>query len=350
MDIKERVKRTLKELISIPSPSGKEERIQVYIEERLKAVGLDPIRQYVAENRFNLLVRNGSDILISCHVDTVPPIHMRRAYIPLERNGSIHGRGASDVKGALASLLTALELSEGDVPFSLAFVVDEENNSALGSEMMLELVRDIRYALILEPTYGRFCTKQMGAVEFTLSVRGKTVHGAEFEKVENPCRVLMKVIASIEEKVSRPVNLIMVRGGSRHYVVPRECTALAEVKVFEGETWEEVEERIKEAVREVRTSCTVGYRLEDAENFIDFRSEEFARALMDSYRKATGEEPSIGVMPSWTDGANYYKAGIKCVVFGHGNLMDSHTERESIHEDDLLRMTLFFLQAFKDLK
>lgn len=349
MDIRERVKRTLKELISIPSPSGKEEAVQRYIEERLRSLGIEPVRQQVEGNRFNLVWRGGSEYLIACHVDTVPPIKMKRAYTPVERDGSIRGRGASDVKGALASLLTALDLAGSEPPFSLAFVVDEENNTALGSERVLELLKGIRYALVLEPTYGKFCTKQMGALEFTLKVRGTSVHGAEFEKVENPIKTLFGVVFAVEEKISRPVNLLMVRGGSKHYLVPGECEALAEVKVLEGESWEEVEKGVREAINTLKTSCTVEYRLEDAENFINFRSEDFARMLMDSYRRATGREPSTGVMPSWTDAANYHRAGIRCVVFGEGSLMDSHTERESIREEELERMTLFFLKLFEDL-
>ncbi|MDQ7037922.1 MAG: M20/M25/M40 family metallo-hydrolase [Aquificota bacterium] len=349
MGIRERVKRTLKDLISIPSPSGKEDAIQRYIEERLRSVGIEPVRQQVEGGRFNLIWRSGSEYLISCHVDTVPPINMKRAYIPVEKNGTIRGRGASDVKGALASLLTAVELAGDEPPFSLAFVVDEENNTALGSERILELLKGIRYALVLEPTYGKFCTKQMGSLEFTLKVKGRTAHGAEFEKVENPVKVLFKIVSKVEERTSRPVNLLMVRGGSRHYLVPGECEALAEVKVFEGEAWEEVERGVREALGAVGTSCTVEYRLEDAENFLDFGSDGFARKLMESYRRATGKETSTGVMPSWTDAANYHRAGIRCVVFGEGSLIDSHTERESIREEELERMTLFFLQLFRDL-
>jgi acetylornithine deacetylase/succinyl-diaminopimelate desuccinylase len=350
MDIKERVRKTLLDLISIPSPSGKEEKVQLYIEKRLRSAGLEPVRQYVDGERFNLFWRGETPYLISCHVDTVPPINMRRAYTPAEREGRIYGRGASDVKGPLASLITAVELADGDVPFSLAFVVDEENNSALGSERLLELLGGIRYALVLEPTYGKFCTKQMGSLEFSLTVRGRAVHASEFEKVENPAKVLYRVMLKIEEKTSRPVNLLMIRAGSRHYVVPRECTALMEVKVLEGERWEEVEEKVREALKETRGECEVDYRLEDAENFIDFGSEEFARLLMDAYRRSTGEDPSTGVMPSWTDAANYHRAGVRCVVFGRTSLMDSHTERESVLEEDLEKMTLFFLQIFRDLR
>ncbi len=349
MEVGRKVKETLKDLISIPSPSGKEGRVQKYIEEKLKALGLSPLRQEVERGRFNLLLKGDSEYLISCHVDTVPPIRMRNAYRPLEKNGTIRGRGASDVKGAIASLLTAVEVSR-KVPVSLAFVVDEENNSALGSERILSLLEDIKYVLVLEPTYGTFCTKQMGALEFTLSVEGTSVHGAEFERVENPIRVLFEAVLRIEEKLSRKANLIMVRGGSKHYVVPQECKALLEVKVFEGERWEEVERKIKEAVEGISKGCRVIYRREDAEDFIDFSSEDFARFLMDCYEEATGVKPKIGVMPSWTDAANYWRAGKECVVFGHGSLMDSHTERESIHEEDLLRMTLFFLKLFEKLR
>ena len=344
----------LKKLISIKSPSGQERLIQEFIEGFFARLGVKLERQEVEKDRFNLFFKGKGDILISCHVDTVPPAGMRGAYRPVERDGRIYGRGASDVKGALASLMVAVEtfVKEGgspDLPLSLAFVVDEETNSALGSLKMTEIFRGGYRTLVLEPTYGRLCTSQMGALEFTLKVACQSAHGSEFEKAENPVKVLWVILGALEEKLSRKVNVIMVRGGSKLYAVPKECEALLEVKVLKGEDFRTLEEKIKEVLQDLPSGCSAQYRFEDGENFLDFRSEDFANQLEEVYLKANGEKPERGIMPSWTDAANYHRAGHRCVVFGHGSLIDSHTDRESISIAELEKMERFFLELLRSL-
>ncbi len=352
MEIAERSSLLLKELISIRSVSGQEKRIQEFIESRLKTLGLRTIRQVVSKSRFNLFYLSDSPYVVSCHVDTVPPAGMKNPYRAVEKNGRIYGRGASDVKGALASLLTAVEVFIGGgkkLPVSLAFVVDEETNTALGSEKAVEVLGPGRKCLVLEPTYGKLCIAQQGSLEFTLKVQGKGAHASEFEKVENPIRVLLKVVDQIEKTIARRVNLIMVKGGSKVYTVPKLCSALLEVKVYEGESWEEIENKILKTIKSIKTECSVIYNREDVENFIRFKQGDLLNILSEAFRETTGIEPELGVMPSWTDAANYHKAGYECVVFGYGSLKDSHTDRESISVAELGKMSTIFLKFIERL-
>ncbi|NPA33063.1 MAG: M20/M25/M40 family metallo-hydrolase [Aquificae bacterium] len=346
-------KETLKELISIPSPSGREKEVLLYIEERLKKLGIKPERQPVEGERFNLLYDNGSDFLISVHVDTVPPAGFRDAYKPTEKDGRIYGRGASDVKGAIASLLVALErfrrdFPNEDIPLSLAFVVDEETNSALGS-LKLSQKGGKRRCLVLEPTYGLLCTKQMGAVEFSVRVRCKSAHGSEFEKFENPAGVFYEFLKSLERELKRPVNVIMLKSGSKLYAVPRELKALLEFKVYEGESAEELIKKLKKVAQSVRSGCSVEVSVEDREDFLSFRSDSLLPVLERALKKI-GEEPKRGVMPSWTDASNYHRAGWDCVVFGFGSLADSHTDRESISVSELEKFVNFFYELMRELR
>ncbi|GAB6065432.1 M20 family metallopeptidase [Aquifex pyrophilus] len=351
--VRERVKETLKELIAIPSVSGKEREVLEYIERRLNSVGLELKKQFVEENRYNLIYDNGSDFLISVHVDTVPPAGFKKAYKPEERNGRIYGRGASDVKGAVASLITAVEwfkrdFPDRDIPVSLAFVVDEEQNTALGSEKLPEFLEGKKRCLVLEPTYGLLCTKQMGAVEFSVKVMCRSAHGAEFEKVENPTKVFINFLKELEKELGREVNVIMIRSGSRVYTVPKECEALLEFKVFEGESPEELIGKIEKVKERLNTECDLSVKVEDTEAFQVFNTDGLLPILKRVLEKVEGEAKE-GVMPSWTDASNYHKAGYHCVVFGYGSLLDSHTDRESISVEELEKFTKFFYELFKEL-
>ncbi len=350
MNIQKKVSTLLKELIAIKSVSGYEKNIQEFIRSFLRNVGVETREQEVQKDRYNLFYLTDSPYVISCHVDTVPPVDMRFPYRAVERDGRIYGRGASDVKGALASLLTTVELFRkegGNIPVSLAFVVDEETNTALGSERAVELLGEDKKCLVLEPTYGLLCTSQEGALEFSLKVECESAHGAEFEKVENPIKVIMKAVEGIEKRLGRKVNIIMIKGGSKAYLVPKRCSALLEVKVYKGETWQSIENQIREVLRKLNTGCILEYAREDAQDFIEFRRGTLIEILKRSFEEATGEVAREGTMPSWTDASNYHRAGYECVVFGYGNLKDSHTDRESIAVDELTKMVSIFISFFK---
>ena len=352
MNILNKVNNTLSALISINSTSGREREILEFIEKRLRKSGFLIKRQDVDQERYNLIVEGKGETLISCHVDTVPPAGMKKPYSAVRKNGKIYGRGASDVKGPISCLLVAMERftevkNPENFPFWVAFVVDEEKNSALGSEMLAKLLKDkVSRCLVLEPTNGRICTSQMGSLEFTLTVKGQGSHASEFEKVENPARVLMDIISLLEKSVNRSVNVLQIRAGRGIYAVPETALALLEVKIFREEDWKEIWERLNGTVEEFKTGCHVSLKLEDAENFMDFGSKEFAKELGGILEESTGLKAVEGTMPSWTDAANYHKNGIKCVVFSMADLRSSHTSGECIDEADLERMTLFFLKMF----
>ncbi len=347
----QRVKNTLKELISIRSVSGHENKIQEYIKERLRKAGIRWEERRVEKERYNLLIRGEGNRMVSCHVDTVPPAGMRNPYRAVEREGRIYGRGSSDVKGPLSALIVALEDFYREwrkVPAYIALVIDEETNRAIGSEDMAKAVKDIvRKCLVPEPTEGRMCTQQRGSLEFKLTVKGKGAHGAEFEKVGNPVRELIRTIAIIEAQTGRRVNILKIRGGTGVYAVPEKAEALVELKVNKGEEWRELFSRIQGICRELG-SPPREIRLEDAENFLELDRSGFFEEVAPAYRRVYGEEPHTGVMESWTDAGNYHREGISCLIYGDCNLEVSHTSREYIEISSLERMLDFFTALFED--
>ncbi|RUM30901.1 MAG: M20 family peptidase, partial [Aquifex sp.] len=146
----------------------------------------------------------------------------------------------------------------------------------------------------------------------------------------------------------REVNVIMVRSGTKVYTVPKTCEALLEFKVFEGERKEDLERKIMDAVNSLNTECKIDVKLEDFEEFQEFKTNGLLNTIKKALKRVEGEARE-GVMPSWTDASNYHKAGYHCVVFGYGSLIDSHTDRESISVEELEKFTRFFYELFKEL-
>ncbi|HCB70557.1 MAG TPA: succinyl-diaminopimelate desuccinylase [Persephonella sp.] len=331
----EAVKEELFNLISIPS-HREFSKILEYLEKRLDYIQFE--KQPVKDKDYNLISIDPSrPVLINTHVDTVPPIRMKNPFKPVEIDGKIYGRGAADTKGLIASLIVALDLfrdryPDREIPVSLAFTVDEEQNSALGSEVLVNNLEGIDYAVVLEPTYGKICVKQMGTVEFKLKVKSDSYHASEFERADNPVKKVFSAIKRIESRLGREVNILSFRSGWEHYATPDEAEVLAEIKVYEGEKADQLEKLIKGTVEK---ELDVNYKGIDKEDFISFPEGFIFRKLCQAYRAVIGKEPQTGVMPSWTDAANFKKAGIECVIFGFGSLADCHTEREYITVEEL---------------
>jgi len=136
-------------LVEVESTSGNEYAVGEYLEAYLQSQNFTVERQNVdplhmsgaasetgtlkKKQRFNLLAYPGSrrqtPLLLSTHIDTVPP------YIPYETDSSdeIWGRGTVDAKACVATQIqAALELlAAGEIraeDFSFLFVVGEVNN------------------------------------------------------------------------------------------------------------------------------------------------------------------------------------------------------------------------------
>jgi len=60
------------------------------------------------------------------------------------------------------------------------------------------------------------------------------------------------------------------------------------------------------------------------------------RLLREALESVTGEPPRSAGMKSWTDAEPLARAGIRCVVFGPGQLRDAHTEREGVRIADVV--------------
>ena len=335
-----RLKKELYSLISIPSHRDCD-RINRYIKNRLSFISFNdqPVGK---RNLYNIYsISPDKPIMINTHVDTVPPINMKNPFSPYEKNGRIYGRGACDTKGLIASLIIALEDFKKnnpgkDIPVSIAFTVDEEENTALGSERLVAVLDGITSVIVLEPTYGRICTKQMGSYEFSLRIKLPSAHGSEFEKFKNPSKEAFRFISMMERELKRPVNIIKFNSGWDYYAVPEEAQLLCEFKVFENELISDIDAKVSDLID--RFEYDIELEVEDFEEFLSFKKGNIYNLLYRSYEKALGNKPKEGIMPSWTDASNFHKAGLECLIFGFCSLADCHTERESISIEELYSM------------
>ena len=133
------------------NPGGQERKAAEYVCAFLSDLGIQPDLLELEPNRSNVVARwQGTDselpaLLIQAHLDTVPAQSADWSVDPFGgtiKDGYIWGRGAVDMKDAVAMYLAALRIMKwaGQVPkrdLILAFTADEETGGRLGAEFLV---------------------------------------------------------------------------------------------------------------------------------------------------------------------------------------------------------------------
>jgi succinyl-diaminopimelate desuccinylase len=153
----------------------------------------------------NLWARSGDSGPLVClagHVDVVPPGPTSEwtsdPFTPTERDGKLYGRGAADMKGPLAAMVTAAErLTHAGSRGSIAVLLtaDEEGDAVDGTAAVVSILRERRETIdaciVGEPTSTTHFGDTMkngrrGSLNGRLRFRGQQCHIAYPERGRNP--------------------------------------------------------------------------------------------------------------------------------------------------------------------
>lgn len=228
----------LHRLVCIPTvnpPGENYEAITALLTRELRALGLTTTRYAIpralqrrhlptdqqAFPRYNVLGKLAvpgarKTLHFNAHYDVVPVSGQWRHGSPfsgLVDGGWIYGRGASDMKGSIASCLLALRAlrATGTVPrlnIEVSFTADEETDSFLGTGWLVEHA-PIRpdYAIVMEGGEGStVCCGHNGVVWLEVTVHGRAAHGSMPERGVNALEkmsALVLVLGEYQRKLER---------------------------------------------------------------------------------------------------------------------------------------------------
>ncbi len=139
----------LKQLLSIPSPSGEEDAVAGYLVEQMTMLGFRTRRDR-AGNVIGEVGDPGSrrTIVLLGHVDTVP------GHVPIRQRGNrLYGRGAVDAKGPLAAFVLAAARVARQPNTARVMVIGavEEENHSRGAHHLVHALPPPDYAIVGEP-------------------------------------------------------------------------------------------------------------------------------------------------------------------------------------------------------
>ncbi|KAB0460104.1 succinyl-diaminopimelate desuccinylase [Vibrio kanaloae] len=195
-----------KDLISRQSVTPEDAGCQDLMIERLKALGFE-IEVMVFEDTTNFWARRGTEaplFAFAGHTDVVPagPIEQwsTKPFEPTIVDGFLHGRGAADMKGSLASMIVAVEqfiAKHPDHTGSIGFLItsDEEGPFINGTVRVVEALmargEKIDMCIVGEPSSTEYVgdvvkNGRRGSITGDLTIKGTQGHVAYPHLANNP--------------------------------------------------------------------------------------------------------------------------------------------------------------------
>jgi len=205
--------RFLRDLIAIPAESSHEGPVIQRIKQEMERVGFDETR---VDPMGNLLGRIGSGkkiIMMDSHTDTVGVGDPREwswdPYKGKVEDGYVWGRGASDQRGGMASMVYAGKIIKdlgwlGDYTLWIVGSVQEEDCDGLCWVYILRedgIKPDC--VVLTEPTNLRVYRGQRGRMEIEAHLRGRSCHASAPERGDNPIYKMMPLVREVEKLNTR---------------------------------------------------------------------------------------------------------------------------------------------------
>ncbi|QCI23661.1 succinyl-diaminopimelate desuccinylase [Buchnera aphidicola (Macrosiphoniella sanborni)] len=205
-----------KQLISIPSISPKDLGCQNIIIKRLYNIGFKIKKININDTENFWAFRGiGKTLTFLGHTDVVSPGEKQDwntdPFTPVIHNGFLFGRGASDMKGALASMIVAAENFIKKFPYHkdrLSFLItsDEESSALNGTIKVVQYLQSknniINYCIVGEPTSTKkigdvIKNGRRGSITVNLIVNGIQGHIAYPHLADNPIHKALPIILKI---------------------------------------------------------------------------------------------------------------------------------------------------------
>ena len=285
------------------------------------------------------------------HLDVVPAGEgwASGAFAPEIRGDLLYGRGAVDMKGAIAAMVAAVAQVPADAG-TISFIItgDEEGPAIYGTRALIDHMREQGHqpdlCLVGEPTSVHRLGDMMkvgrrGSINIWLEVEGREGHVAYPHLADNPIPRMVAMLTELDALILdegtewfQPSNLEITEvevGNPATNVIPARVTARLSIRFNDCHTGQQLADRISEiATRHGGAARPVI----SGEPFLTLPG-EFSTLIADAVRAETGLDPE----PSTTGGtsdARFLRSVCPVIEFGLCNAT-MHKRDEAVALADL---------------
>ncbi len=348
-------------LIRLPSVTPEDAGCQELLRARLEALGFtcETMQFGAVTNLWATLGDSGPLLVLAGHTDVVPPGPIRQwhsdPFVPEVRAGRLYGRGAADMKGSVAAMVTAAEdfLAGNILKLRLGYLItsDEEGPAIDGTaKVMDELVRrgeQIDYCLVGEPS----CVERLGdtikigrrgSINGLLTVKGLQGHVAYPHKSVNPIHEALPALSRLIEvewdrgNDSFPPTCLQISNINAGTGADNVIAGALEVKFNLRYSTEIDAAQIRARVMELLDEAGFEYEILWHESGRPFLNEtgEFSRVVAACIEQELGLSPEHSTSGGTSDGRFIAPTGAQVVEFGPCN-ESIHRVNENVALEDL---------------
>jgi len=264
----------------------------------------------------------GPAVVFHGHLDVVPGFDEQ--FVPRVEGERLVGRGAFDMKGALAAMLCAMGDAASQQRTRVVFVCvpDEESEQVddRATEAFVQSGIDASFAITGEPTDLHVGVQAKGLLAIQVEVRGTAAHGSTPWLGDNAVLKAHDVYRRIEtlpfsrqssELFDRPsINLSRISGGDAINKVPDRCLIDVDIRYLPGQDAGEILEQVA-ALPDVEIVQTL-----ERVPAVVAPDDPYVLALREA-AGASGDSASLSVGRDGASDAQYFlDAGIPAVEFG----------------------------------
>ncbi|MGA0935230.1 MAG: succinyl-diaminopimelate desuccinylase [Pseudohongiellaceae bacterium] len=364
------------DLISRASVSPQDEGCQQVLAARLEKLGftLEPMPFGDVQNLWARRGNTGPLVCFAGHTDVVPPgdrsLWQTEPFTPTVQDGILYGRGAADMKGSIAAMVTATErflAAAPDITGSLAFLItsDEESVAVDGTKRVIETLQargeKIDYCIVGEPSSSQTLgdvirNGRRGSLNGTLTVHGTQGHVAYPDLANNPVHRFLPALAELAAHAwdqgneyfpptSFQISNIHAGEGTNN-VIPGEFTALFNFRFSSEVTAAELQSVTEAIFNRHYNDYTLEWQL-SGNPFITpvgVLTEAVSRAIA----TVTGITTELSTGGGTSDGRFIAPAGAQVVELGPCN-RTIHKVNEHVSVADLDQLSSIYEQVLVNL-
>jgi len=340
----------------VPGAPG-EAAIADFVATDLRKNGLDVAFEPVAPGRPNVIGvvegrAKGRTLMLCGHTDTVGVVGMSQPFTPVERDGRLYGRGAQDMKGGVAAMMSAAaRVAERGLPAGrliVAAVVDEEHSSIGADALVKTWTADA--AIVTEPTDLAIAVGHKGFAWVGVTVEGKAAHGSRPAEGQDAILRLGRVLTRLEALdfalQARPAHPLVgtgslhasiISGGHELSSYPDRATLQLERRILPTEPESTAIEEVRAILDAIRREDATFRGTADAmfsrPAYEVPPDHELPRALAEAVTRV-GAPARVTGASFWTDAAVLGHAGIPSILFGPGGA-GLHSTEEYVYTADV---------------
>lgn len=347
----EEILKILKVLMDTPSVSNQKDISKKLLNDISKMMPKDLIiKEYDFDGYGSLVIANALDdfdIAFCTHIDVVPC----EEYKYVSKGDRVYGRGAIDMKGAVAACLHLFKNLDTDKKVAL-FITSDEEIAGNCAKCLVDKYPNIKLAII--PDGGKdfeLIAEEKGLLQLELSIKTKSSHASQPYNGVNAITSLYDCYLKLLERYPLPlnaadyktsINLSKLIGGDALNQVPDYAKMYLDIRHVVGDLKENIINFIKSINPNIEIKI-VGSGIAFTTDINNHNIKEYLAAC----EKELGFKPKITKTESTSDAIYFSAKNIPTVLMNPvGDY--AHHPGEFVEKDSLLKLYNIYKKILKE--